>query len=578
MIIISPPFFSPNSPLLGAYLLYESIKEVDNSVQFIDLNLLFYKKIVKEKSIISLLNKIRFLINSGKVEKQTLQQILLYCYIVSKYLNEFLVISERVYKKSSTVNEDRQFYNYLSYLTLLLSFIYRPSHIRYYGFIKGKGDLNTANELLSYIKNEVSNPLYYIYPEIVEIIQKDKTSEFLVSVTYESQLLAALTFCYIGKQIRPCKIAVGGQVIKRLGLSRFIREFGFIDYFDENALNSSIIINDKEITVYDLRDCTLPKFEDIDFNCYLNSRNLLPVKVSRGCYWSKCKFCAIHYPHDKMTNLVTVERVIDYIIEMKKNRQIDMFWFVDEAIPAKWLTKFSKQLINSNQNVSWSLNGIRLEKGMNHDFFKLIKNAGCQAVSFGLESYDQRMLNLMYKGTYIEDIQRLIDQAYDSGLKISLSAFLGYPGETLESIESTRKFILKNSAKIRSALVGIFRLEKHSPIANNPENHGIKREHYLDRGPFSLYLRYKMPEDILSKAQQVVKEIKSYFNDPLKSNVLYMDKIPDSDKLEGKYENYDHNIICEKLGIINNNIIKQIENIVFQIDDSLWVARLIKKG
>jgi radical SAM superfamily enzyme YgiQ (UPF0313 family) len=72
------------------------------------------------------------------------------------------------------------------------------------------------------------------------------------------------------------------------------------------------------------------------------------------------------------------------------------------------------------------------------------KQAGVYLVAFGMESGSQRILDAMSKGITLEESARACELARRYGILSHSSWVLGYPGETLETVEETMRFILKN--------------------------------------------------------------------------------------------------------------------------------------
>ena len=66
-----------------------------------------------------------------------------------------------------------------------------------------------------------------------------------------------------------------------------------------------------------------------------------------------------------------------------------------------------------------------------------MKKAGCNEVSFGVESGCQEILNAVHKKVQISQAETAIKWAKDEGLFVAVSTIIGYPGETKESMQQT---------------------------------------------------------------------------------------------------------------------------------------------
>jgi anaerobic magnesium-protoporphyrin IX monomethyl ester cyclase len=70
-----------------------------------------------------------------------------------------------------------------------------------------------------------------------------------------------------------------------------------------------------------------------------------------------------------------------------------------------------------------------------------MREANCQLVSFGVESGSQKILNSMKKRTTVEQNERAIAWAKEAGISVTISVIIGYPGETMDTLEQTLDFI-----------------------------------------------------------------------------------------------------------------------------------------
>ena len=67
----------------------------------------------------------------------------------------------------------------------------------------------------------------------------------------------------------------------------------------------------------------------------------------------------------------------------------------------------------------------------------LMYESGCRFVMWGLESGNQRVLDLIEKGTVLEDIRRVLRESAEAGLFNHVFTIFGYPTETWEEARDT---------------------------------------------------------------------------------------------------------------------------------------------
>jgi len=78
---------------------------------------------------------------------------------------------------------------------------------------------------------------------------------------------------------------------------------------------------------------------------------------------------------------------------------------------------------------------------------QMIKDAGCQQITFGFESGSQRILDILKKGTTVEQNQRAIDLCKEVGIIPQGTFMIGNPTETVEDIEKTKQFIKESGVE-----------------------------------------------------------------------------------------------------------------------------------
>jgi radical SAM superfamily enzyme YgiQ (UPF0313 family) len=77
------------------------------------------------------------------------------------------------------------------------------------------------------------------------------------------------------------------------------------------------------------------------------------------------------------------------------------------------------------------------------DTLALMKAAGVTKIVFGIESGSDRMLRAMNKRTTVAENAAAIELTKKAGIDCFADLFIGYPGETPETIKETEKFLLK---------------------------------------------------------------------------------------------------------------------------------------
>ena len=83
---------------------------------------------------------------------------------------------------------------------------------------------------------------------------------------------------------------------------------------------------------------------------------------------------------------------------------------------------------------------------VDEEMLKIMKKAGCWLVAFGFESGSQRSLDLMKKGTTVEQNIYVCKLAKKVGLQVFGFYLIGFPWENYDDLKLTKKLIFKLNA------------------------------------------------------------------------------------------------------------------------------------
>lgn len=170
-----------------------------------------------------------------------------------------------------------------------------------------------------------------------------------------------------------------------------------------------------------------------------NSERWMPVLSGRGCTF-KCNFC---YRMDEGFRGRSPENIVDEIQVLKKDYQISFITFSDELLmnSEQRTVELCKCFIKNKLNVKWDCNG-RLNYAK-PDVMKLMKEAGCVFINYGIESLDEQALRNMNKALTVKQITIGIENTLAAGISPGFNIIFGNIGETAESLRLGVEFLLK---------------------------------------------------------------------------------------------------------------------------------------
>jgi hypothetical protein len=198
------------------------------------------------------------------------------------------------------------------------------------------------------------------------------------------------------------------------------------------------------------------------------------LMLAHGCYWHQCSFCDISLDYIKRYEISPTALTVERMKRLKAESNSSGFHFVDEAAPPALLKDLSKELIKEGFNFSWWGN-IRFEKTFTRDLTELMSDAGCVAVSGGLEVASDRLLKKMKKGVTVEQVARVTRNFRDSKVLVHAYLMYGFPTqtvqETIDSLERVRQ--LFKAGCLSSAFWHRFSTTAHSVVGLNPADFGV---------------------------------------------------------------------------------------------------------
>lgn len=179
-------------------------------------------------------------------------------------------------------------------------------------------------------------------------------------------------------------------------------------------------------------------------NILLNRGNgKLPIITSRFCPFS-CTFCYNSLREKKEAlKRHSVERVIEEIEDCLNLGSNDLSFQDDTFILNKgWLINLCKKIISNDYRLTFDCRA-RVDK-IDEKILEHLQKAGCNSISYGIESGSQKMLNIMNKGTTPKLNALALKRTKDAGIKTKAYFLLGVPGETVKTIQKSMKWLEKN--------------------------------------------------------------------------------------------------------------------------------------
>jgi anaerobic magnesium-protoporphyrin IX monomethyl ester cyclase len=294
-----------------------------------------------------------------------------------------------------------------------------------------------------------------------------------MSVEYKKVLhIAALC-----RQVKPdCKIVIGGPIASASPhnlLGDTAIDYAVLGEGEESILelvncfeqnqdvsgvlgiayrkDGQVIINKRRASV-DLTQNPHPARHLIDMQKYISSYperfqdqrvNNRPIRgtnltISRGCPYS-CIYCDKNV-FGKKWRVREVDDVLDEIEHLKNRYGINALMFDDDIfdLNKNWVRCFCEGIKKRGLKLIWHCNS-----RSNHSdtgLFKLMYEAGCRSLAFGIEYGNQAVLDRVKKKLTLKEIEQSVQMAKDAGFYTTGYFMIGMLDETRNSIIDTINF------------------------------------------------------------------------------------------------------------------------------------------
>ncbi|MFH1403922.1 MAG: radical SAM protein [Candidatus Altiarchaeota archaeon] len=165
----------------------------------------------------------------------------------------------------------------------------------------------------------------------------------------------------------------------------------------------------------------------------------LPVMSTRGCP-NQCTFCQ-RFLGNKFRRR-SPGNVVDEIEELAKKYRLDEIHFIDDnfTLIKEYSMDVCDEMLSRRIGVQFKFpNGVR-EDRVDAELLDKLRETGCYALDFGIESGSQKVLDLMRKGKKTGEIREKVLLTKKKGFHLTASFLFGTPGETISDMEETIRF------------------------------------------------------------------------------------------------------------------------------------------
>lgn len=527
VLLLFPPQWTPNSPYLAMPLLSAQLKKHGYETEIRDLNIEFFNHILTKENLTRRLAQAEELYRSlGDVVARNYpdalknfasysaqeQTMLMKFKRISDVLNGEIDIEETVKKCEDAVKISKSktdFYipeklfaakKVIQDALKIASLPFAPNEMIYDNYFSNPVlKLDWVN-IDSQCKDSSLNMFTEFFENEIRKINPEEYDLVCITVPDLSQIIPAFTLSRIIKASTNLPVAIGGNYITQ-NKSDFMNHpeiFGeycdfimvgdgelslihlaeFIEKKREKAdvTNLMYLCDGKAVCnspaeKLNFREVAYADFDSYDFSRYFSPEPVIPVQLSKGCYWGKCTFCD-YYFGQQCYDTKKIPDVIDELKYFIGRYGIRRFHFIDEAIPPKYYNELADAILENGLNITF-YSFVRLEKGFTKEIFQNLYRAGMRSALWGYEAWSVRIMEMMNKGIDVGERMRILRDAREAGIWNNCLFIMGYPTETREEIEQTIAVMNENRDIICSCTPSNFSLKKNAILMNFIGKNGL---------------------------------------------------------------------------------------------------------
>lgn len=211
--------------------------------------------------------------------------------------------------------------------------------------------------------------------------------------------------------------------------------------------NNQCIVTPKRELIQDVDSIPMPAWDLFPMDHYAllrapriqSTERCLPVYSGRGCTFT-CNFC---YRMDQGFRPRSADSILAEIEILNRVYGIDYILFADELLMSSPERTYAlcEAFLKARVKFRWCCNG-RLNYAQ-PEVLRLMREAGCVFINYGIESMDESILRVMNKALTVKQITTGIENTLAAGISPGYNIIFGNIGETAAALQLGVDFLLK---------------------------------------------------------------------------------------------------------------------------------------
>ena len=201
------------------------------------------------------------------------------------------------------------------------------------------------------------------------------------------------------------------------------------------------------------------------------TRHLL-LETSRGCWWGakqQCTFCGLNGLAMPFRSK-SASRALDEIETLTARHATKRIEMVDNILDMRYFQTLLPELKRRDLDLDLFY---ETKANLKQEQVKLLADAGVRRIQPGIESFSNRVLQLMKKGSTAAQNLQLLEWCKEYGIQCDWNLLYGFPGETAADYADLPALLAQLHHLDPPVAAGAIRMDRFSPYFEEPAAHGL---------------------------------------------------------------------------------------------------------
>lgn len=194
------------------------------------------------------------------------------------------------------------------------------------------------------------------------------------------------------------------------------------------------------------------------------------ITSTRGCPFN-CSYCASPSMWNRKVRFRSPANFVDEINQIISTYGCRNFRFVDDNFPLDKSRILEIAQLLEPLNIRFRCH-TRVSL-VDEEILSALKMAGCNEITYGIETTDDYVLKKIQKGETVERQEHALRLTKDAELSVWIYLMVGLPFETWDTIRHLEEFVIRNKEYINKYTLTTLTPYPGTDIYNNPEKYDI---------------------------------------------------------------------------------------------------------